>query len=44
MADLFASGTPDPTRGAVIRERHGLDLDLESIQRLVAKHGLLAAP
>ena len=40
MADLFASGEPDPTRGAVIRERHGLELDLDSIPRLVAQHGL----
>jgi quercetin dioxygenase-like cupin family protein len=42
MAHLFASNEPDPTRGAVIRERHGLELDLGSIPRLVARHGLVA--
>jgi hypothetical protein len=42
MADLFAANEPDPGRGAAIRERHGLELDLGSIPRLVAQHGLVA--
>jgi quercetin dioxygenase-like cupin family protein len=42
MADLFAATTADPTRGAAIREQYGLDLDLASIPRLVAQHGLVA--
>jgi quercetin dioxygenase-like cupin family protein len=42
MADLFAANEPDPTRGAAIRERYGLELDLGSIPRLVAAHGLVA--
>jgi quercetin dioxygenase-like cupin family protein len=42
MADLFAENEPDPARAAAIRERHGLELDLESIPRLVARHGLVA--
>ena len=40
MAELFASGMPDPTRGEAIRQRHGVDLDLASIPVLVARHGL----
>jgi quercetin dioxygenase-like cupin family protein len=40
MAELFASGVPDPTRGEAIRQRHGLELDLASIPLLVARHGL----
>jgi quercetin dioxygenase-like cupin family protein len=42
MAGLFASGEPDLTRGEAIREQYGLDLDLASIPRLVAQHGLAA--
>ena len=41
MADLFASGVPDPTRGEFIRQRHGLELDLASIPSLAARHGLV---
>jgi uncharacterized cupin superfamily protein len=42
MADLFAAGEPDASRGAAIRERYGLELDLGSIPRLVAQHGVVA--
>jgi quercetin dioxygenase-like cupin family protein len=42
MADLLVAGEPDASRGAAIRERHGLELDLGSISRLVAQHGLVA--
>jgi mannose-6-phosphate isomerase-like protein (cupin superfamily) len=41
LAELFASGRPDPTRGEAIRKHFGLELDVDSMQRLVAKHGLV---
>jgi quercetin dioxygenase-like cupin family protein len=41
MADLFASGVPDPTRGETIRQRYGLELDLASIPSLAARHRLV---
>jgi quercetin dioxygenase-like cupin family protein len=40
MAELFASGAPDPTRAEAIRQDYGLDLDLASMPRLIARHGL----
>jgi len=41
MAELFASGVPDPTRGETIRQRYGLDLDLASMSVLAERHGLV---
>jgi quercetin dioxygenase-like cupin family protein len=40
MAELFSSGVADPTRGASIRQRFGLQLDLGSMARLVERHQL----
>jgi len=40
MAELFASGVPDPTRGEAIRQRYGLELDLAGMPLLIARHGL----
>ncbi len=46
LADIFAAagpGTPDPARMAALTERYGLDLDVASIPRLAAAHGLVAS-
>jgi mannose-6-phosphate isomerase-like protein (cupin superfamily) len=40
MAELFASGPPEPARAAAIQQRYHLDMDFSSIPRLSAAHGL----
>ena len=38
------AGPPDPAQIAAIAARYGLELDFESIPRLVADHGLTFGP
>jgi hypothetical protein len=40
----FATHGGDPTAAASIPDRHGLQLDLDSVPGLVEKHGLVLAP
>jgi quercetin dioxygenase-like cupin family protein len=39
-AALFASGPPDPARAAELLGRYRLEMDLDSIPRLIQAHGL----
>ena len=42
LGEIFTSqGPPDPGRRAELAERYGLDVDLASVPRLAAAHGLL---
>jgi len=42
LGEIFSGqGPPDPGRLAELRDRYGLDLDLASVPRLAAAHGLL---
>jgi predicted dehydrogenase len=40
MAELFASGPPDPDRAQAVRQQFGLEVDFGSMERLIAEHGL----
>jgi mannose-6-phosphate isomerase-like protein (cupin superfamily) len=40
MAELFASGPPEPARAAAIQQRYHLDMDFSSVPRLSAAYGL----
>jgi mannose-6-phosphate isomerase-like protein (cupin superfamily) len=40
LGDILARGSPDPARLADLARRFGLDVDLGSIPRLAAAHGL----
>jgi quercetin dioxygenase-like cupin family protein len=40
IAELFASGAPDPARAEAIRRHYDLDLDLDSMSRLLEPYGV----
>ena len=44
LVDLLQAGPPDPAALATIAERHGLEVDLESIPRLTREYGLHFGP
>ena len=41
---LFAPGEPDMEASAALNLRYGLDMDFDSVPRLVAQHGLAPPP
>ena len=44
MVDLVQAGPPDPAALAAVAERHGLEVDRESISRLTQQYGLQFGP
>jgi mannose-6-phosphate isomerase-like protein (cupin superfamily) len=44
LVDVLAGGPPDPAAIGSIAARYGLELDPESIPRLLAEHGLTFGP
>jgi mannose-6-phosphate isomerase-like protein (cupin superfamily) len=44
MVDLLQAGPPDPAALAAVAERHGLEIDRDSIPRLTQQYGLRFGP
>jgi quercetin dioxygenase-like cupin family protein len=44
MIELVRAGSPDPAALGEVAERHGLEVDLESVPRLTEKYGLRFGP